>query len=188
MTVHVRPVTPENCPALVLNADFRPLSYYPLSIWCWQDAIKAVFLDRVNILSEYDTLRAQPELRDAPALRRVAEELCQTDALSRVHPVQCVPARPLHLPILRPEPPHAIVIPTPGDTCPEANPGADAYDFWCRDSGTWRIGGNRRAGKAGGGDSRSCGATLSTSRMACFELTHSGIRQTIKTVSVQHTA
>ncbi len=60
MTVHVRAVTPENCPALVLNADFRPLSYYPLSIWCWQDAIKAVFLDRVNILSEYDTTGAQP--------------------------------------------------------------------------------------------------------------------------------
>ncbi|HEY1885854.1 MAG TPA: HNH endonuclease, partial [Roseiarcus sp.] len=42
MTVHVRSVSPANCPALVLNADFRPLSYYPLSIWCWQDAIKAV--------------------------------------------------------------------------------------------------------------------------------------------------
>ena len=60
MTVHVRSVTPGNCPALVLNADFRPLSYYPLSIWCWQDAIKAVFLDRVNILSEYDTLVRSP--------------------------------------------------------------------------------------------------------------------------------
>ena len=33
-------------PVLVLNADFRPLSYYPLSLWSWQDAIKAVFLDR----------------------------------------------------------------------------------------------------------------------------------------------
>jgi len=43
LTVHVQAVSPETCPALVLNADFRPLSYYPLSIWCWQDAIKAVF-------------------------------------------------------------------------------------------------------------------------------------------------
>ncbi|HEV7959529.1 MAG TPA: HNH endonuclease, partial [Rhizomicrobium sp.] len=43
-----------NCPALVLNADYRPLSYYPLSLWCWQDTIKAVFLERVNILEEYD--------------------------------------------------------------------------------------------------------------------------------------
>ncbi|NNE21862.1 MAG: HNH endonuclease [Rhizobiales bacterium] len=46
---------PDSCPALVLNADFRPLSYYPLSLWSWQDAIKAVFLDRVNIVSEYET-------------------------------------------------------------------------------------------------------------------------------------
>src|SRR3569833_1687708 len=41
-------------PVLVLNADFRPLSYYPLSLWSWQDAIKAVFLDRVNIVANYE--------------------------------------------------------------------------------------------------------------------------------------
>lgn len=46
--------SPESCPALVLNADYRPLSYYPLSLWNWQLALKAVFLDRVNIVSEYD--------------------------------------------------------------------------------------------------------------------------------------
>src|SRR5258708_2605757 len=40
-------------PVLVLNADFRPLSYYPLSLWSWQDAIKAVFLDPVNRLERY---------------------------------------------------------------------------------------------------------------------------------------
>ena len=45
---------PSGWPALVLNADYRPLSYYPLSLWGWQDAIKAVFLERVNIVSEYD--------------------------------------------------------------------------------------------------------------------------------------
>ena len=47
-------VSPEACPALVLNADYRPLSYYPLSLWPWQDAVKAVFLDRVNIIAEYE--------------------------------------------------------------------------------------------------------------------------------------
>ena len=47
-------VSPQALPALVLNADYRPLSYYPLSLWSWQDAIKAVFLDRVNIIAEYD--------------------------------------------------------------------------------------------------------------------------------------
>jgi len=49
-------------PALVLNADFRPLSYFPLSIWAWQDAVKAVFLDRVSVLSEYETLVHSPRL------------------------------------------------------------------------------------------------------------------------------
>ena len=47
-------VSLEKCPALVLNADYRPLSYYPLSLWSWQDAIKSVFLDRVVIVSNYD--------------------------------------------------------------------------------------------------------------------------------------
>jgi len=37
-------------PALVLNADYRPLSYFPLSLWSWQDAVKAAYLDRVNML------------------------------------------------------------------------------------------------------------------------------------------
>jgi 5-methylcytosine-specific restriction endonuclease McrA len=61
VTVHVpHPVSPEGCPALVLNADFRPLSYYPLSLWGWQDAIKAVFLERVNIVSEYDKTVRSP--------------------------------------------------------------------------------------------------------------------------------
>ncbi len=46
--------SPEACPALVLNADFRPLSYFPLSLWSWQDTLKAVFLDRVDVIAEYD--------------------------------------------------------------------------------------------------------------------------------------
>lgn len=50
-------------PALVLNADFRPLSYYPLSLWCWQDSIKAVFLERVNIVSEYDVYVHSPSTK-----------------------------------------------------------------------------------------------------------------------------
>ena len=48
-----------SCPALVLNADFQPLSYFPLSTWSWQNALKAVFLDRVNVVSEYnETVRS----------------------------------------------------------------------------------------------------------------------------------
>ncbi|TNF13987.1 MAG: HNH endonuclease, partial [Rhodobacteraceae bacterium] len=56
-------------PALVLNADFRPLSYYPLSLWPWQEAIKAVFLDRVTILAEYDeVVRSQREAFKIPSV------------------------------------------------------------------------------------------------------------------------
>ncbi len=47
-------------PALVLNADYRPLSYYPLSLWTWQEAVKAAFLDRVTILSEYEEVVRSP--------------------------------------------------------------------------------------------------------------------------------
>ena len=52
--------SPESCAALVLNADFRPLSYFPLSLWSWQESIKAVFLDRVNIVSQYDRVVRSP--------------------------------------------------------------------------------------------------------------------------------
>lgn len=63
MTVAVPvPASVEACPALVLNADYRPLSYYPLSLWNWQDAVKAVFLDRVNIVSEYDRTVRSPNI------------------------------------------------------------------------------------------------------------------------------
>lgn len=47
-------------PALVLNADYRPLSYYPLSLWTWQEAVKAAYMDRVDIVAEYDTMVRSP--------------------------------------------------------------------------------------------------------------------------------
>ena len=47
-------------PALVLNADYRPLSYYPLSLWSWQEAVKAAWLDRVDIVAEYDEIVRSP--------------------------------------------------------------------------------------------------------------------------------
>ena len=49
-------------PALVLNADYRPLSYFPLSLWSWQDTIKATVLKRVDILAEYDELVRSPSI------------------------------------------------------------------------------------------------------------------------------
>ena len=49
-------------PALVLNADFRPLSYYPLSLCSWQDAIKSVFLEKVSVIENYDMEVHSPSL------------------------------------------------------------------------------------------------------------------------------
>nr|WP_206374385.1 HNH endonuclease [Sneathiella chinensis] len=43
-----------------MNADYRPLSYFPLSLWSWQDALRSVFLGRVNIVSQYDTVVHSP--------------------------------------------------------------------------------------------------------------------------------
>ncbi len=49
-------------PTLVLNSDFRPLSYFPLSLWAWQETVKAVFLKRVNIISEYEEIIHSPSI------------------------------------------------------------------------------------------------------------------------------
>ncbi len=76
MTVAVSPrtVSTSGLPALVLNADYRPLSYYPLSLWSWQDAIKAVFLERVNIVAEYDHIVSSPSFS-----MRVPSVICLKD-------------------------------------------------------------------------------------------------------------
>ena len=59
------PVGLSQHPALVLNADYRPLSYYPLSLWPWQEAVKAAFLERVTILAEYDRVVRSPTMEIA---------------------------------------------------------------------------------------------------------------------------
>lgn len=52
--LHIRKLNAKPC--LVLNADYRPLSYLPLSIWSWQDTIKAVFSNRVTVVDVYPNL------------------------------------------------------------------------------------------------------------------------------------
>ena len=52
-----------NLQTLVLNADHRPLSYHPLSLWSWQDALTAVLLDRVNLVTSYDVEARSPSVR-----------------------------------------------------------------------------------------------------------------------------
>ncbi|MGH6986541.1 MAG: HNH endonuclease [Caulobacteraceae bacterium] len=53
---------PSGAPALVLNADYRPLSYFPLSLWPWQETVKAVFLGRVVVVSTYDEVVRSPSM------------------------------------------------------------------------------------------------------------------------------
>ena len=67
MNVHInnfvrQPGFTKHHPALVLNADFRPLSYMPLSLWPWQETVKATFLDRVSVVAEYDEVVHSPSL------------------------------------------------------------------------------------------------------------------------------
>ena len=80
-------------PALVLNADFRPMSYFPLSLLSWQDAVHAVFSERVSVVAEYDPRSA--------AIRGGAAQVPAGGAARGLHAVQRVPARPLHVPVLR---------------------------------------------------------------------------------------
>ena len=54
------PQSLDHCPALVLNADYRPLSYFPLSIWPWQEAVKAVFRESVTVVYEYNRVIHSP--------------------------------------------------------------------------------------------------------------------------------
>jgi len=49
----------ERSPALVLNSDYQPLSYTPLSVWSWQEAVKAVFVGKVDVVAEYAERRVR---------------------------------------------------------------------------------------------------------------------------------
>jgi 5-methylcytosine-specific restriction endonuclease McrA len=66
-------------PALVLNADYQPLSYFPLSLWHWQETIKAIFLDRVAVVQHYDRVVRSPgrELQ-LPSVVALKEYIPQT--------------------------------------------------------------------------------------------------------------
>ena len=50
----------QNYPALVLNADFRPQSIYPLSIKDAWEAIKNVYEGTVAVVAEYDQVVRSP--------------------------------------------------------------------------------------------------------------------------------
>tara|TARA_B100001123_G_scaffold441043_1_gene581446 strand:+ start:678 stop:1214 length:537 start_codon:yes stop_codon:yes gene_type:complete len=48
---------------LVLNADYKPLSYFPLSVCNWKESIKAVYLDKVSVISEYNEIVRSPSIK-----------------------------------------------------------------------------------------------------------------------------
>jgi 5-methylcytosine-specific restriction endonuclease McrA len=47
-------------PALVLNADFQPLNYFPLSTMDWQTAVKNVYEGNLSVVEEYETVVRSP--------------------------------------------------------------------------------------------------------------------------------
>ena len=56
-------------PTLLLNANFYPLSYFPLSLINWQSALKSAFLGRVDVVCEYDTvIRSQSMTMKIPSV------------------------------------------------------------------------------------------------------------------------
>mmetsp|Transcript_15913 Transcript_15913/g.56569 ORF Transcript_15913/g.56569 Transcript_15913/m.56569 type:complete len:207 (+) Transcript_15913:192-812(+) len=56
--------------ALVLNADYQPLSYLPLSVWSWQHALKSAWEGRVDVLATYSggAVRSARQSFELPAV------------------------------------------------------------------------------------------------------------------------
>ncbi len=82
--------------------DYRPLGYYPLSLWSWQDAIEG----RVPRPRQH-----RRRIRAFGVVRVVLDDGCRASSALKsfvkpsrapgVHAVQRVPARPLPVPVLR---------------------------------------------------------------------------------------
>lgn len=49
-------------PALLLNADFTPLSHFPLSILSWQDAVSGVIQGKYAVVAEYEDVIHSPSM------------------------------------------------------------------------------------------------------------------------------
>lgn len=70
-------------PALLLNADFNPVSLFPLSVLPWQDAVKDIFQEKVVTVAEYEV-----EVRSVRASLRLPSVVALT---SYVHVPRKVP-------------------------------------------------------------------------------------------------
>ncbi|CAJ1945635.1 unnamed protein product [Cylindrotheca closterium] len=53
-------------PALVLNADYQPMTYLPLSLWSWQEAVKAVFNGKVQVVDVYPDITVRAASLEIP--------------------------------------------------------------------------------------------------------------------------
>lgn len=49
-------------PALVLNADYRPLNLFPLSTKPWQEAVKNIWEGTMTVVEEYDKVVRSPSI------------------------------------------------------------------------------------------------------------------------------
>mmetsp|Transcript_5566 Transcript_5566/g.16156 ORF Transcript_5566/g.16156 Transcript_5566/m.16156 type:complete len:400 (-) Transcript_5566:74-1273(-) len=75
-------------PALVLNADYQPLCMLPLSLWSWQEAVKAVFNGKVTVVDVYPNVNIRAVNLDVPlpsviALNDYAPRVNQKPAFTR---------------------------------------------------------------------------------------------------------
>ena len=77
----------ESAPCLVLNADYTPLSFMPLSLWDWKDSLRAVFSDKAIVVSTYNleirSVSMKVRVPSVIALRRYHALPDNTPAMSR---------------------------------------------------------------------------------------------------------
>lgn len=77
-----------NYPALVLNADFTPVSRFPLSVWGFERTLTKTLKGRVIVVDEYDALLRGPSLEYRPpsvvALRQYVKK-SQSVAFNRMN-------------------------------------------------------------------------------------------------------
>jgi len=55
-----------NYPALVLNADYAPVSFFPLSVWSFERTLRNVLKGRVTVVETYDTVLRSPTFEYVP--------------------------------------------------------------------------------------------------------------------------
>lgn len=55
-----------NYPALLLNADYTPVSVFPLSTWGFERTLRNFLKDRITVVEEYDAVLRSPSFEYSP--------------------------------------------------------------------------------------------------------------------------